>query len=82
MTEKHKSASEVWLGVKSCLDDAIWPAWKTVLGRMEKDPVKRKTPEALDRIADKVLSHRAAARTKKAKKRQRARRKTQRESSI
>lgn len=30
--------------------------------------------EVLDRIADKVLSHRAAARTKKAKKRQRARR--------
>ena len=42
----------------------------------------KKPPEVLDRIADKVLSHRAAARTKKAKKRQRARRKTQRESSI
>lgn len=82
MTEKHKSASEVWLGVKSGLDDAIWPAWKTVLGRMERDPVKRKTPDVLDRVADKVLAHRAQARTAKAKKRQRARRKAQRESSI
>ena len=41
-----------------------------------------KTPAVLDRIADKVLAHRAAAKTKKAKKRQRLRRKTQRESSI
>lgn len=39
-------------------------------------------PEALDKTADKVLSYRAPARTKKAKKRQRARRKVQRESSI
>jgi hypothetical protein len=36
----------------------------------------------LNAVTDKVLSHRAAARTKKAKKRQRARRKVQRESSI
>jgi hypothetical protein len=36
----------------------------------------------LDLIADAVLAYRAAARTKKAKKRQRARRKIQRESSI
>jgi len=42
----------------------------------------KKAPEALDRIADKVLGYRAPARTKKAKKRQRARRKVQRESSI
>lgn len=41
-----------------------------------------KPPAVLDRIADKVLAHRAAARTKKAKKRQRARRKVQRESCI
>ncbi len=44
--------------------------------------MKKKSPEALDRIADKVLSYRAPARTAKAKKRQRARRKAQRESSI
>ena len=41
-----------------------------------------KHPKALDRIAYRVLSYRAPARTKKAKKRQRARRKAQRESSI
>lgn len=41
-----------------------------------------KPPEALNRIADKVLSYRAPARTVKAKKRQRRRRKVQRESSI
>ena len=44
--------------------------------------MKRKAPDALDRIADKVLSYRAPARTAKAKKRQRQRRKVQRESSI
>ena len=44
--------------------------------------MKLKAPDVLDRIADKVLSHRAAARTTKAKKRQRLRRKVQRESSI
>ena len=38
--------------------------------------------DLLDRVADKVLAHRAPARTAKAKKRQRARRKAQRESSI
>lgn len=37
----------------------------------------KKPPEALDRIADKVLGFRAPARTKKAKKRQRRRRKAQ-----
>jgi hypothetical protein len=42
---------------------------------------KPKPPKALDRIADVVLSYRAPARTKKAKKRQRKRR-AQRESSI
>jgi len=36
-----------------------------------------KTPTALDRIADKVLAYRVPARTKKAKKRQRKRRKIQ-----
>ena len=45
-------------------------------------PGPERIRKALDAIADQVLSHRAAARTKKAKKRQRARRKTQRESSI
>ncbi len=44
--------------------------------------MKRKVPDVLDRVADKVLAHRAPARTAKAKKRQRARRKAQRESSI
>ena len=38
--------------------------------------------EVLDRTSDKVLAHRAPARTTKAKKRQRARRKVQRESCI
>jgi hypothetical protein len=46
------------------------------------DRMKRKVPDVLDRVADKVLAHRAPARTTKAKKRQRARRKAQRESSI
>lgn len=42
-----------------------------------------KISKVLDKIADAVLSHRPAARTKKAKKRQRKRRKIQkRESSI
>ena len=36
----------------------------------------------LDRIAGRVLAHKPPAKTKKAKKRQRARRKVQRESSI
>jgi hypothetical protein len=40
-----------------------------------------KPPKILDRIADKVLSYKAPARTKKQKKRQRKRR-AQRESSI
>jgi len=44
--------------------------------------MKRKVPDVLDRVADKVLSYRAPARTTKAKQRQRARRKVQRESSI
>ena len=43
---------------------------------------KERIALALDLIADAVLAYRAAARTKKAKKRQRARRKVQRESSI
>lgn len=37
---------------------------------------------ALDAVADEVLAYRAPARTTKARKRQRLRRKTQRESSI
>jgi hypothetical protein len=41
-----------------------------------------KTLAALDRISDKVLSYCSPARTKKAKKRQRKRRKAQRGSSI
>lgn len=45
-------------------------------------PGPERIRKALDAIADQVLSHRAAARTPKAKKRQRARRKSQRESSI
>jgi hypothetical protein len=45
-------------------------------------PGPERIRKALDAVADQVLAHRAAARTKKAKKRQRARRKTQRESSI
>jgi hypothetical protein len=44
--------------------------------------MKRKTLDVLDRIADKVLSHRAPARTTKAKRRKRKARKAQRESSI
>ena len=36
-----------------------------------------KRPKELDQIADKVLSYRVPARTKKAKKRQRKRRKIQ-----
>jgi hypothetical protein len=43
---------------------------------------RERIAQALDLIADAVLAYRAAARTKKAKKRQRARRKAQRESSI
>jgi hypothetical protein len=43
--------------------------------------ITEKVPHVLDRVADKVLAHRAPARTTKAKKRQRARRKAQRESS-
>ena len=38
-----------------------------------------KPPKELDRIADAVLAYRAPARTKKAKKRQRRRRKVQRD---
>lgn len=42
-----------------------------------------KTPKALDKIADAVLSYRVPARTKKAKKRQRKKRMIQkRKSSI
>ena len=41
----------------------------------------KKPPKALDQIADKVLSYRVPARTKKAKKRQRKRRKVQEEIS-
>lgn len=44
--------------------------------------MKRKALDVLDRIADKVLGYRAPARTTKAKKRQRLRRKAQRESCI
>lgn len=42
----------------------------------------KKAPKLLEQIADKVLSYRAPAKTAKAKKRQRRRRKVQRESSI
>ena len=41
-----------------------------------------KPPKELDRIADKVLSYRVPARTKKAKKRARKRRQIRRESCI
>ena len=41
-----------------------------------------KPPKELNRIVDKVLAYRVPARTKKAKKRQRKRRKVQRESCI
>jgi hypothetical protein len=54
----------------------------TGLSDLVKRRMKRKVPDVLDRVADKVLAHRAPARTAKAKKRQRARRKAQRESSI
>jgi len=43
---------------------------------------KEEIARPLEKIADKVLSYRAPARTAKAQKRQRARRKAQRESSI
>ena len=43
---------------------------------------RMKPPKELDRIADKVLAYRVPARTKKAKKRARKRRKVQRESCI
>lgn len=41
-----------------------------------------KPPKVLVRIVDKVLSYKVPARTQKAKKRQRKRRKVQRESCI
>lgn len=41
-----------------------------------------KPPKELDRIADTVLAYKVPARSKKAKKRQRKRRKVQRESCI
>ena len=41
-----------------------------------------KPPKELDRIADRVLAYHVPARTKKAKKRQRKRRKVQRKSCI
>jgi len=41
-----------------------------------------KPPKELDRIADRVLAYLVPARTKKAKKRARKRRKVQRESCI
>jgi hypothetical protein len=44
--------------------------------------MKRKVPDVLDRVADKVLAHRAPARTAKAKRRKRKARKAQRESCI
>ena len=46
------------------------------------EELRKDALETLDRIVGPVLAHKAAARTPKAKKRQRARRKTQRESSI
>lgn len=42
----------------------------------------KKPPKVLDRVVDAVLAYRPKAKTKKAKKRQRARKKVQRESSI
>lgn len=44
--------------------------------------MRKNPPKELYQIADKVLSYRVPARTKKAKKRQRKRRKVQRESCI
>jgi hypothetical protein len=41
-----------------------------------------KAPKELDRIVDKVLAYKVPARSPKAKKRQRKRRKVQRESCI
>ena len=47
-----------------------------------KGQVSMKPPKELDQIVDKVLAYKAPARSPKAKKRQRKRRKVQRESCI
>ena len=47
-----------------------------------KGPLNMNPPKELDRIVDKVLAYKVPARSPKAKKRQRKRRKVQRESCI